>query len=58
MLNFAGLRVDIHRMEAYFNNQLISLTGTEFRILLIFMENPGQGILPPADPGKDLWRHV
>ncbi len=41
-LNFAGLRVDIHRMEAYFNNQLISLTGTEFRILLIFMENPGQ----------------
>lgn len=42
MLSFAGLRVDIHRMEAYYNNQLISLTGTEFRILLIFMEHPGQ----------------
>jgi len=42
MLSFGSLKVDIHRMEAYSNNQLISLTGTEFRILLIFMENPGQ----------------
>ncbi len=42
ILYFGSLKVDIHRMEAYCNNQLISLTGTEFRILLIFMENPGQ----------------
>ncbi len=42
ILALGSLKVDIHRMEAYSNGHLISLTGTEFRILLIFMENPGQ----------------
>lgn len=42
LLSFGSLKIDIHRMEAYTNKHLISLTGTEFRILLIFMENPGQ----------------
>jgi two-component system OmpR family response regulator len=42
LLSLGSLKVDIHRMEAYYNGHLISLTGTEFRILLIFIENPGQ----------------
>ncbi|KUG02534.1 dna-binding response regulator [hydrocarbon metagenome] len=42
VLSLGSLKVDIHRMEAYSNGHLISLTGTEFRILLIFIENPGQ----------------
>ncbi len=42
ILSLGSLKVDIHRMEAYSNGHLISLTGTEFRILLIFIENPGQ----------------
>lgn len=42
LLTLGSLKMDIHRMEAYYKGQLISLTGTEFRILLIFLESPGQ----------------
>jgi len=41
ILVLGSLRIDIVRFEAYIDDQLLSLTPTEFKILLMLMENPG-----------------
>jgi two-component system OmpR family response regulator len=37
-----NLKIDINRFEAYINDYLLSLTTTEYKILLMLSENPGQ----------------
>lgn len=39
---FAALNINPDRLEAYLGDSLLSLTATEFKILLILAENPGQ----------------
>ncbi|OOS01498.1 DNA-binding response regulator [Canicola haemoglobinophilus] len=36
-----GLTLDLEKMEAYFNGENLNLTGTEFSLLQILMQNPG-----------------
>lgn len=37
-----NLKIDLARYEAYIDNTLLPLTGTEFKILVMLAENPGQ----------------
>ncbi|HRW13393.1 MAG TPA: response regulator transcription factor [Syntrophomonas sp.] len=39
---FRNLRIDSERMEAYVGDMLLPLTVTEFKILLLLTDNPGQ----------------
>jgi len=39
---YGSLKIDVYKYEAYVNGKLLSLTGTEFRILLMLAESPGQ----------------
>lgn len=37
-----NLRIDLNRYEAFIDDELLSLTGTEFKILVMLAENRGQ----------------
>ncbi len=39
---FNKLTIDVSRFEAYLGSNLLPLTATEFKILLLLMEHPGQ----------------
>lgn len=41
ILEIEGLRLDVGAHELYLNGNLVDLTPTEFKLLLIFMEHPG-----------------
>lgn len=41
-ITFHTLKINPDRLEAFLENNLLSLTATEFKILLILAENPGQ----------------
>jgi DNA-binding response OmpR family regulator len=41
-VNFHNLSINSERLEAYIGDVLLPLTATEFRILLLLTENPGQ----------------
>jgi len=41
-LQWQDIRLDTSRFEAFIGNEPISLTATEFRLLSIFLEHPGQ----------------
>jgi len=42
LIVLGNLKIDINRFEAYIDDQLLSLTTTEYKILLMLAENPGQ----------------
>lgn len=41
-ITLGNLKVDMQRFEALMDHQPLQLTGTEFKILLLLAENPGQ----------------
>lgn len=41
-ISLGNLKIDLTRYEAYVGETLLSLTSTEYKLLLILAENPGQ----------------
>lgn len=53
-LNSNGINVQLLKGEVYKNNKKIELTGNEYKLLCMFMENPDQ-VLSPEQILNKLW---
>lgn len=53
-LNSNGINVQLLKGEVYKKGQLIDLTASEYKLLCLFLENPGQVLSPEQILGK-LW---
>ena len=53
-LNSGGISVRLLKGEVYKNGQLLNLTASEYKLLCLFLENPGRILSPEQILGK-LW---